>query len=393
MTSSQTRENTRNHFENFQFGHFAINEYRPIKIVCIGAGFCGILAAIHFARKVPNIELTVYRKEKGIGSTCVRHFPGRHSLSSRISPFTGPDCTPLGPRSSVTSTEWSKSTQAQAPHKTATRAHVRLVGWEDTSGSGVMETVMRRSRTRGTCFSWVLASSIPGLSDFRGRVLLSAQWGVTEEGWWEEVVKDAGIRPLGPSGIQLVTELRPKVKSIVNYILSKTWIGEPCSLRTMLELAGRDPGRDDYKDCEAFRDEKYYKEFRHKIEADLNIRLKVIIPKYPFHVYWFHHVVTCADTRRRKPVKSSATNEETVMQAKNGQSTKNIIDHANMKKVMARNSQVNLRHSRRTEYQPYDVPMCLSARQHRLSKVERPGCKIEKLNDPERHWIDKDEKR
>ncbi|KAI0296304.1 hypothetical protein B0F90DRAFT_1746153, partial [Multifurca ochricompacta] len=68
----------------------------------------------------------------------------------------------------------------------------------------------------------------------------------------------------------------------------------------------------------------------------------------------------------------------------NGQSTK---------KVMARNAQVNLRHSRRTEYQPYDVPMCSSARQHRLSKVETPGCKMEKLIDPERHWIDKDEKR
>ncbi|KAI0289909.1 hypothetical protein B0F90DRAFT_1790357, partial [Multifurca ochricompacta] len=40
-----------------------------------------------FARKVPNIELTVYEKENGIGGTCVGHFPGRHSLSSRISPF------------------------------------------------------------------------------------------------------------------------------------------------------------------------------------------------------------------------------------------------------------------------------------------------------------------
>ncbi|KAI0288780.1 hypothetical protein B0F90DRAFT_1876180, partial [Multifurca ochricompacta] len=48
---------------------FAIEEYRPIKVVCVGAGFCGILAAIRFARKVPNIELTVYEKENGIGGT------------------------------------------------------------------------------------------------------------------------------------------------------------------------------------------------------------------------------------------------------------------------------------------------------------------------------------
>ncbi|KAI0289910.1 hypothetical protein B0F90DRAFT_1790364, partial [Multifurca ochricompacta] len=63
-----------------------------------------------------------------------------------------------------------------------------------------METVMRRSRTRGTCFSWVFVSSIPGLRDFRGRVLHSAQWGVTEEGWWEEVVKDWGDKAVGVIG-------------------------------------------------------------------------------------------------------------------------------------------------------------------------------------------------
>ncbi|KAI0296305.1 hypothetical protein B0F90DRAFT_1041704 [Multifurca ochricompacta] len=135
----------------------------------------------------------------------------------------------------------------------------------------------------------------------------------------------------------------------------------------MLELACRDPGSDDCihhtifhayrqrftvtvtsltskdlysdKDCEAFRDEKYYKEFRHKIEADLNgidqaqsYHSQIPVPRIlvlpcrnvssysrgrtekiaystvrdPCH--------SCAATRRRKPVKkSSATNEETAM--------------------------------------------------------------------------------
>ncbi|KAI0288859.1 hypothetical protein B0F90DRAFT_1672703 [Multifurca ochricompacta] len=83
----------------------------------------------------------------------------------------------------------------------------------------------------------------------------SALWDVNEEGGWEEYVKDWGDKAIGIIGNSLV-------KSIVNYTLSKTWIGEPFSLCTMLELAE--------KDREAFRDEKYYKEFRHEIEADLN---------------------------------------------------------------------------------------------------------------------------
>ncbi|KAI0296905.1 hypothetical protein B0F90DRAFT_1744031 [Multifurca ochricompacta] len=61
------------------------------------------------------------------------------------------------------------------------------------ASSDVMETMTRRSRTRGTCFSWVLVSFIPGLGNFRGRVFHSGQWDVTEEGEWEEGVKYEGL--------------------------------------------------------------------------------------------------------------------------------------------------------------------------------------------------------
>ncbi|KAI0293015.1 hypothetical protein B0F90DRAFT_1766340, partial [Multifurca ochricompacta] len=64
----------------------------------------------------------------------------------------------------------------------------------------MMETVTRRLRTRRTCFSWVLVSFIPGLGDFRGRVLHSALWDVNEEGGWEEYVRDWGDKAIGIIG-------------------------------------------------------------------------------------------------------------------------------------------------------------------------------------------------
>ncbi len=84
----------------------SIDEYRPIKVVCIGAGVSGILAAIRyeifrfpihislstlpsFPQKVPNIHLTVYEKEKGIGGTWLNKYPvGRES---------SPLCVPSAP--------------------------------------------------------------------------------------------------------------------------------------------------------------------------------------------------------------------------------------------------------------------------------------------------------
>ncbi|KAI0293022.1 hypothetical protein B0F90DRAFT_1822419 [Multifurca ochricompacta] len=218
MASSQMCENTRNHSENFQLSHFAIGEYCPIKVVCIGAGFYGILAAIHFARKVPNIELTVYEKERRIGGTC-----------------------------SVLN-EQGLALWYTLPQYIASRTMIQ----HDGDGDAEIENTT--------------------YLHFMG-------WDVTEEGGWEEGVKDWGDKAVGIIGngssrIQLVIALQSLVKSIVNYTLSKTWIGESFSLRTILELAGCDPGSDNYlyseKDHEAFRDEKYYKEFRHKIKADLN---------------------------------------------------------------------------------------------------------------------------
>ncbi|KAI0294480.1 hypothetical protein B0F90DRAFT_1821181 [Multifurca ochricompacta] len=246
----------------FNSATFAIGEYRPIKVVCIGARICGILAAIHFARNVPNIELTVYEKERGISGTWfVNRYPLRVIFPSIFSLQSSLD---ISIRASIQyqysfeiNVDWSEfyasgpeilaylNQVVEKPRGMRRRAN-------DTSGSSVMETVTRRLRTRRTCFSWVLVSFIPGLGDFRGRVLRSAQWDITEEGELEEGVKDWGdIRPL------VSLEIHGSV--------------EPFSLRTILELAGCDPGSDNYlyseKDREAFRDKKY---FRHKIEADLN---------------------------------------------------------------------------------------------------------------------------
>ena len=47
----------------------SIDEPRPLKVIYLGAGVSGIVAAIKFPEYVPNIELTIYEKNADVGGT------------------------------------------------------------------------------------------------------------------------------------------------------------------------------------------------------------------------------------------------------------------------------------------------------------------------------------
>jgi ribulose 1,5-bisphosphate synthetase/thiazole synthase len=46
-----------------------IDDYRPMKVICIGAGMCGITVACMFPEKIPNLELVIYEKNSDVGGT------------------------------------------------------------------------------------------------------------------------------------------------------------------------------------------------------------------------------------------------------------------------------------------------------------------------------------
>ena len=50
---------------------------RPMKVVVIGAGISGILAAIRFTQRIPNLDLVVYDKNPEVGGTWYENrYPG-----------------------------------------------------------------------------------------------------------------------------------------------------------------------------------------------------------------------------------------------------------------------------------------------------------------------------
>lgn len=46
-----------------------IDEDRRLKVICIGAGYSGILTAIRFPQRIENLDLVIYEKNDDIGGT------------------------------------------------------------------------------------------------------------------------------------------------------------------------------------------------------------------------------------------------------------------------------------------------------------------------------------
>ena len=51
------------------FPDVPVDAGRPLKVICIGCGYSGILTAIRFPQRIPNLELVIYEKNTDIGGT------------------------------------------------------------------------------------------------------------------------------------------------------------------------------------------------------------------------------------------------------------------------------------------------------------------------------------
>ncbi|KAH9925847.1 FAD/NAD-P-binding domain-containing protein [Epithele typhae] len=287
---------------NLSLGEFSIDEYQPVKVIVIGAGFSGIIAGIRFPQKIPNVQLTIYEKSGGVGGVWHNNrYPGLacdipahcYQLSFEEkrdwSAFYAPGHEIREYLESVSAKHKLERyirlnhevVHARYDEPTA-KWHVRVCRVKPDA-PGETEEIEDSADVLFTAFGtlsrWQMPD-IPGLKDFEGELHHSAGFDPGEKTWQEVAEqwrdKRVGVVGVGSSALQLVPALQPRVQKLVNYVRGKTWLAVPFQSSSFAELLGRDEMHaEDYKftpeELARLRDDpEFYKSFRQRIEHDLN---------------------------------------------------------------------------------------------------------------------------
>ncbi|VDB82949.1 unnamed protein product [Peniophora sp. CBMAI 1063] len=297
---------------------FSIDEYRPLKVVCIGSGYAGIVAGIRFRQRIPNIDLTIYEKEDGVGGTWhVNKYPGvacdvlshAYQLSfesnTQWSSFYAPGSEILAYLKGVVE-KYKLMPYIRLQHE-MTFAH-----WDESKAKWIL-TIRRGidgqefTDTADVLFLGVGALNrwrwpdIDGLKDFGGTLVHTAQWNVSDETMeqtWKD--KSVGVIGNGSTGIQIVAALQPRVRMLTNFIRATTWLSPTVGIETMLTAVGKEPGTNDFSFDPIFlkklEDPEYYRHFRHEVESAMHAFGDVYFKESPrqaqFRAALVHEIAT-----------------------------------------------------------------------------------------------------
>lgn len=116
--------------------------------------------------------------------------------------------------------------------------------------------------------------SIPGLHDFGGKLVHSANW---PSDWDYKGLKVAVVGN-GSTGIQIVPSLQPHVKELVHIIRSPTWVTPGAASRYPSLIGGEIPERYGEEQKARFRsDPASYLAFRKQVEREINSKFRMLV--------------------------------------------------------------------------------------------------------------------
>ncbi|CAG9978677.1 unnamed protein product [Clonostachys byssicola] len=283
----------------FNLQEKAVDDGRPIRVLIIGAGVCGIALYIRILQNVPNATVTIVEKNSALGGTWYENkYPGvacdipSHVYQYSFEPNT--DWSKLfSPGAEIL--EYVKGVAHKYRVDEKIKYNTKVIGAEwveekslwvvKTEDTTVNEAVVSTTEAEivisavGILNNWKWPE-IEGLQDFGGKLLHSAHWDTD----WDYTGKTVALLGCGSSAIQILPHLQKKCPQVYNFIRGGTWISQPFgSTYTEKILANStEPGNYSYtkEEIERFRnDPEYYHNFRKEMESFINKDFPSLFPR------------------------------------------------------------------------------------------------------------------
>ncbi|KAF2762292.1 FAD/NAD(P)-binding domain-containing protein [Pseudovirgaria hyperparasitica] len=218
-----------------------VENFRPVKVLVIGAGYSGILCGIRIPERIRNVDVAIYDKNSGIGGAWYENrYPGcacdvpSHSYQYSFEP--NPEWTSLyAPANEIrqyltrTAKKYGVDRFIKLNHK-VTRCryngdtgkwHLTIVNLLSGQISEDVGDILISGRGNLNSISW---PKIKGLETFKGELMHSASWNVN----YDFTAKRIGVIGSGSSAIQIIPQLQKVPGARLScFIRSPTWISPP----------------------------------------------------------------------------------------------------------------------------------------------------------------------
>ncbi|KAF2447123.1 hypothetical protein P171DRAFT_462358 [Karstenula rhodostoma CBS 690.94] len=283
-TNGVTNDKANGVVTGFRLHDGPVENFRPIKVIVIGAGYSGIYHSIRIPERLRSVELVVYEKNAGVGGTwyenrylgCACDIPS-HSYQYTFEP--NHDWSSLyAPAHEIqaylerTAKKYSADRFIKLSHEVVEcRWNDAIAKWNVTvknltTGETIRDQsdVLISARGNLNTPAW---PSIDGFDTFKGEVMHSARW--NEE--YDFTNKRIGVIGAGSSSIQIVPSLQCIPGTHVStFVRSKTWIS-PSFGHALWEKHGFEGFTIPPDLRKRFaEDPEYYAKFRLAVEEDGN---------------------------------------------------------------------------------------------------------------------------
>ena len=212
---------------------------RRLRVVCCGAGFSGILSSILYKRILSklNVEFICYEKNESIGGTWFENkycgaacdipsYNYHFSFDAEDAGYTSYYATAAQILQYLKKTvaKYEIEEYIKLKHKITHAVWLEETKeWElkvqDADGVEYTDKCHIFINATGLLNKWRWPA-IPGLEDFKGKLMHSAAWD-TE---YDFEGKNVAVIGIGSSAIQIVPQLQPIVSHLTSFIRSPSWI-------------------------------------------------------------------------------------------------------------------------------------------------------------------------